>query len=238
MDLKETGLLGDAIVNHWYYVSKAEAMMRFLGENTPTTLLDIGAGSGFFSRYILERTAAQSSWCIDISYEYDTDNNDSGKQIHFRRSVGNLSADLVLFMDVLEHVDDDIGLLREYAQKVPRGSRFFISVPAFSFLWSKHDDFLEHKRRYTLNQLQRVISSAGLQSQKASYFYAAVFPLAASIRLVQKFSPQKDLPARSQLQQHHPMVNALLKTICRAELPFCMLNKLAGLSVFCLAENR
>jgi hypothetical protein len=53
-------------------------------------------------------------------------------------------------MDVIEHVEDDVGLVREYANKVAPGTRFITTVPAFMWLWSGHDVFLEYFRRYTL----------------------------------------------------------------------------------------
>ena len=52
-----------------------------------------------------------------------------------------------MIADVLEHVDDDLALLRQYAAKLGEGGRIVITVPAFSFLWSGHDVFLEHRRR-------------------------------------------------------------------------------------------
>jgi hypothetical protein len=67
-----------------------------------------------------------------------------GKPLLFRRSVDQSDADLVLLMDVIEHVEDDVGLVREYANKVAPGTRFITTVPAFMWLWSGHDVFLEH----------------------------------------------------------------------------------------------
>jgi len=49
MDLKEIDILGDDIVQHWYYRSKAQAMTRLLGKAQQSTILDVGAGSAFFS---------------------------------------------------------------------------------------------------------------------------------------------------------------------------------------------
>ena len=161
MDLKETDILGASINEHWYYRSKANAMIRLLSGVSPSIILDIGAGSGFFSKKLLSDTMAIEAWCVVISYESDSDDLEAEKPIYFRKSVGKVNADLVLLMDVLEHVDDDVGLLREYVTKVPRGAKFLISVPAFQFLWSGHDVFLEHKRRYRLNQMERVVRQAG-----------------------------------------------------------------------------
>ena len=237
MDLKETDILGADIADHWYYKSKVKAMMRIIGEEMPSKILDVGAGSGFFSRYLLSHSSAQEAWCVDVSYEGDADSCEAGKELYFRRSIEFVDADLVLLMDVLEHVDDDVELLKEYAKKVPRGSRFLISVPAFQFLWSGHDDFLDHKRRYTLHQLKDVVASAGLRVKSGSYYFGMVFPIATTLRLANKWCRNGGGPARSQLTRHHPLVNITLATLCQSELPFMRLNRFAGLTVFCLAES-
>jgi hypothetical protein len=140
-------------------------------------------------------------------------------------------------MDVLEHVDDDVELLKAYAQKVPVGTRFLVSVPAFQFLWSGHDDFLEHKRRYTLNHLEDVVRRAGLVVRHGAYYFGAVFPIAATVRLAGKWLRLGASPARSQLTRHHPLVNCSLAALCAAELPCLRFNRLAGLTIFCLAET-
>jgi SAM-dependent methyltransferase len=199
--------------------------------------LDVGAGSGFFSKHLLAHSSAEEAWCVDTSYDNDSDTIEMEKQLHFRRSIESVDADLVLLMDVLEHVDDDVGLLKEYVKKVPHGSRFLISVPAFQFLWSGHDIFLDHKRRYTLHQLEDVVASAGLRVKHGSYYFGMVLPLATSIRLAHKWLRNGERSARSQLTRHHPFVNITLATLCQTELPFMRFNRFAGLTVFCLAES-
>lgn len=237
MDLKETDILGDDIDNHWYYKSKAKATTRLLEGVCATRILDVGAGSGFFSRYLLSNTVARESWCVDTSYKSDFDENQASKIMHYRRSVGVVNADLVLFMDVLEHVDNDVELLKEYVDKVPRGCQFLISVPAFQFLWSGHDEFLDHKRRYTLNQLEATAREASLNIKRSSYYFGGVFPIAALLRLTQAIGG-RNTAARSQLSKHSPIVNGILKLICYSELPIMRFNRLAGLTAFCLAEKQ
>ncbi len=235
MDLKETDILGSSIERHWYYRSKAAATRRLLGDARIGKILDVGAGSGFFSHHLLTHTPASEAWCVDISYAADSDATTAGKPVHYRRSIESVDADLVLLMDVLEHVDDDVGLLKAYVDKVPSGSRFLITVPAFQFLWSGHDDFLEHKRRYTLARLETVAKDAGLTVKQGAYYFGLVFPIAATLRLLSKGAQAS--PPRSQLKRHHPVVNTLLKTLCSIELPFMGANRLAGLTVFCLAQK-
>ena len=142
MDLKEEDILGADIAKHWYYRSKAAALRRAVAAIEPTRLLDVGAGSGYFSRHLLSKTGAQSALCIDNGYDRDRDAEAAGKPVFYRRETAATDCDLVLMMDVLEHVDDDRGLLRHYMAKVPPGAHFLVTVPAFRFLWSGHDVFL------------------------------------------------------------------------------------------------
>ena len=237
MDLKETDILGENIGTHWYYKSKSNAMMRLLSGASPSVILDIGAGSGFFSKKLLSSTAAKEAWCVDISYKQDSDYTEAGKTVHLRRSVDKVNADLVLLMDVLEHVDDDVGLLKDYVNKVPSGAKFLISVPAFQFLWSGHDVFLEHKRRYRLNQMEDVVRQAGLTVKHSAYYFGAVFPIAVAIRMASNLLQRGRGKAQSQLSQHHPFVNGALAAMSSAEMPFFLRNRLAGLTVFVLAEK-
>lgn len=237
MDLKETHILGSKISEHWYYRAKAKALAKMLAETKPSKILDVGAGSGFFSRHLLAHTDAKEAWCIDTNYDTDSQQTEAGKPIRFLRELDHLDADLVMMMDVLEHVDDDVGLLNEYVRKVPVGARFLVSVPAFDFLWSEHDLFLDHRRRYTLARLQRVMTQTGLQIEQGAYYFGAVFPLAATLRLLEKLSPPKKTPPQSQLKRHHPLVNSFLSALCTLELPFLPHNRFAGLTVFCVAKK-
>ncbi len=233
MDLKEEDILGAEIGRHWYYRTKAAALRRAVSGISPRRLLDIGAGSGFFSRHLLEHTDAESALCVDIGYPADRDDTVGAKPVRFRRDTGPTDCDLVLMMDVLEHVDDDRGLVRHYADKVPPGAHFLATVPAFAFLWSGHDVFLEHKRRYRLAEIEGTMCGAGLEIVRGSYYFGAIFPLAAAVRLADRNTAEP----RSSLSKHGALVNGLLTAACAAELPFFPFNRLAGLSAFVLARK-
>lgn len=235
MDLKELEILGADVAAHWYYRSKARALRRMLGPAAPARILDVGAGSGFFSRHLLSAGAGEA-WCVDPSYPADSDELEAGRPVHFRRAVDAVDADLVLMMDVLEHVDDDGALLREYVARVPRACRFLLSVPAFRFLWSTHDEYLEHRRRYTLAQLEALVRGAGLELERGCYSYGLVFPIAAVLRAGERLRPGPREP-HSHLRRHHPVVNGLLGALCTAELPFLPLNRVAGLTAMCVARK-
>lgn len=233
MDLKEEDILGADIGRHWYYRSKAAALRRMVGPLASKHILDIGAGSGFFSRHLLAECGAQSALCVDIGYPSDHDDSEGGKPVLYRRDTGPTDCDLVLMMDVLEHVDDDRGLVRHYAAKVPAGAHFLVTVPAFRFLWSGHDVFLEHKRRYRLGEIEASLVGAGLQVVRGAYYFGFVFPLAAAARLATRNTTEP----RSSLKKHDALTNGILTTVCAAELPLFPVNRLAGLSAFVLARK-
>jgi 2-polyprenyl-3-methyl-5-hydroxy-6-metoxy-1,4-benzoquinol methylase len=233
MDLKEEDILGDDIGRHWYYQSKAAALRRMVGPLAPKRLLDVGAGSGFFSRHLLAEGGALSALCVDVGYPASRDETVGGKPVLYRRDCDATDCDLVLMMDVLEHVDNDAGLVGHYATKVPSGAHFLVTVPAFRFLWSGHDVFLEHKRRYTLSEIEQTMRTAGLDVVRGAYYFGAVFPLAAAVRVATRNDPTP----RSTLKKHGALTNGLLAAACAAELPLFPLNRLAGLSAFVLAKK-
>lgn len=228
MDLKEEHVLGDQVHSHWYYRAKQDALIRLVGDRPVTEILDIGAGSGYFSRALLARTGAARATCVDLGYPADRDEMAHGKPIAFRTSLDRSDADLVLMMDVIEHVADDVGLVADYVGKVPSGARFAVTVPAFMWLWSGHDVFLEHHRRYTLAGIARVLEQAGLRIEAGHYFYGALLPLVAAVRTAKSLG---DAPPGSDLQRYSPLVNSLLYGVCRAEVAVMGLNRLGGTSV-------
>ncbi|MDP2333821.1 MAG: methyltransferase domain-containing protein [Reyranella sp.] len=233
MDLKEEDILGADISRHWYYRSKAAALRRSVRTLNPRHLLDVGAGSGFFSRHLLAETPAESALCVDIGYPGDRDDSVAGKPVRYRRDTAATACDLVLMMDVLEHVDDDRGLVRHYASKVPSGAHFLVTVPAFAFLWSGHDVFLEHKRRYRLPEIEAALRDGGLEIVRGAYYFGLVFPLAAAMRLADRNTTEPG----SSLKKHGALANGLLTAACAAELPLFPYNRLAGLSAFVLAKK-
>ena len=238
MDLKEEAVLGRSVGQHWYYQSKAAALLRIAAPLKVRRILDVGAGSGFFSRNLLANTKAQEAKCIDPNYIEERDELLDGKVMKFRRKCDVTDADLLLMMDVLEHVKDDFSLLDEYIKKIPTGAYLIVTVPAFRFLWSSHDEFLGHFRRYTLKQTVDLLENAGLEIEQKCYFFGLVFPLAVLRRLFGKISFKSGNVPQSDLKQHSTFANGLLRLLCWLELPLFRFNRLAGLSVFCLARKR
>ena len=102
-------------------------------------------------------------------------------------------------------------------------------MPAFGFLWSVRQVFLEHRRRYTSTMLARTMTAARLNVDRIRYFYAAIFPLVALLRLL---SPGRDPGRGSDLRPTPAPVGWLLTTVLKAERQLVFpINRVAGLSV-------
>ncbi len=237
MDLKEQEILGSTAGAHWYYRAKTAAMLRMVGRLPVHSVLDVGAGSGFFSRQVLDQTQASAATCVDPNYPAEREEHQGGKTLSFVQGVSHFDGDLVLMMDVLEHVADDTALLAGYAAKVQAGTRFLLTVPAHMWMWSGHDVFLEHYRRYTIGEVDRLVARAGLKLLRSSYYFGLTLPLAAGVRLGRRLNPFHREVAGSDMKPHGAAVNAALWQVSRAELGLLGRNRVAGLSVFALAER-
>jgi len=87
MDLKETDILGADIEQHWYYSSQAKAMRGLLEGAAPARILDIGVGSGFATLPPSSNLHDAEVWCVDISYEADSDESEAGKAVRYRAGL-------------------------------------------------------------------------------------------------------------------------------------------------------
>ena len=240
MDVKEESILGSDLQNHWYYVSKGRALRAVLGDKKYREVLDVGAGSGIFSRQLLEAGICDRATCVDPAYSKEYSESFNGNEISFVRSVDRQTQNLVLLMDVLEHVEDDVQLLRQYTESLPRDGLVAITVPAFQFLWSGHDVFLEHYRRYTRATLNEVVAKAGLEVVRSRYFFGLLFPVVAALRLAnaRKLRNRK-VEAKSSLKKHGSTVNLMLTHIHSLERRLVFpINTVAGLTLFCLARPK
>lgn len=94
--------------------------------------------------------------------------------------------DLVVALDLFEHIDDEKKVLEEFYRVLKKDGYILITVPAYQFLWSEHDEALGHKRRYTLSTQRDLIKRAGFNIVKESYFITFTFPFIFGYRIYKK----------------------------------------------------
>lgn len=212
---------------HWYYEAKSLVVLSDLKRRLKSTpkILDMGAGSGFFSKRII-RDLGGCANCVDINYENEVINQD----ISFSRFPISTDYNVILLLDVLEHVENPRNILQEVFSRAAPGCLVFITVPAFMLLWSGHDEFLGHFKRYKLTEIQLLLSNINVELDflRKRYLYSFLFPI---VFLQRKIAREK----KSLLKPLHPLLNQLLLTICRVDHWFKS-NKYFGVSVYYFAE--
>lgn len=173
MDLIEDGIEG---VDHWYYSRKYLLIESFIEEKSSQirNVVDLGAGKGLFLSALKNRFPNLIYTAVDTGYDDRWLLHHSKQEINFTKSC--VPGDLTIMTDVLEHVLYDQKFLSDAVNLNREGSYFLITVPAFMFLWSGHDIYLNHYRRYTRSQLISLINSSGLEIEKSFYLYWTVLP--------------------------------------------------------------
>lgn len=230
MDLIESQL--DAPLKHWYYEHKFNVILKLLKHDLPRSrnLIDVGAGSALFSLELLRQYEGLSCTAIDPGYSLDIF-TDEKLRITYLREPNGSQGDLYLMTDVLEHVENDVDFLAAYVEGAKSGSKFVVTVPAFMILWSGHDIFLKHFKRYRKRELCQVLKKCGLEIQSVNYIYVSLFPIALLVRSL----PKARVP-NSQLKKQGRFLNGLLRAILKTDW---VLSKYApfGVSIIAVATK-
>jgi SAM-dependent methyltransferase len=80
------------------------------------------------------------------------------------------SFDLVCAMDVIEHIEDDVGALRELARVLALDGTLLISVPLYRSHWTAFDEFVGHCRRYEPAELTSLLARCGLRVEHSAVY--------------------------------------------------------------------
>jgi SAM-dependent methyltransferase len=206
MDLTEVPV--SAFRRHPWEVARARFFRRLLADAgqlaTPRAVLDVGSGDGYLARTLLEAMPAGSSVvCFDANYS-DDDLKRFGDPprpgLGFVRAPPARAFDLILLLDVIEHVPDDAAFLREIlARNLAPGGAVLVSVPAWPGLYSRHDEALKHYRRYTPDACRAVLTAVGLLPVRSGgVFHTLLAPRALGVaveRLRRRLGGQPAAPA-------------------------------------------
>ena len=176
---------------HWWFRGRRDVLrsiLRRLPLAPRARVLEVGSGTGgnldvlaeFGSVSGLEMDANALSMSVErTSGRYDLRLGRCPDDIPF--SDGDF--DLICFLDCLEHIWDDVGTLKRMHALLAPGGLIVVTVPAYQWLWSAHDEFLHHRRRYDRASLARRAHAAGYRIERITYFNTLLFPLAVAARL-------------------------------------------------------
>jgi len=205
MDLLEDGNAIDR--GHWYYRHKYLVIKRAIEQvnKNSFTLSDIGAGSAIFSQQVFEKYPDNKFYAIDINYSEEQLSCSSGNFTYTRVLV---PADIYLLNDVLEHIENPRELLESIHKLSQSDYTLIVTVPAHKILWSSHDVFLGHYRRYTKSNLLKYFQNeARYRVLDSHYLYQTLFPLAFFAKKLKRSK------SKSQLKTHNAVINFILNKI-------------------------
>lgn len=103
-------------------------------------------------------------------------------------SFTEASMDWILLTDVLEHVEDDAAALAALARLLAPGGRLLLTVPAFPFLWTRHDTEHGHFRRYTRARLRARLQEAGFTIERLTFYNTLLFPAVLAVRALKRIT--------------------------------------------------
>jgi SAM-dependent methyltransferase len=194
MDLSE---IRGSQVRHPWETARAVAIERILRDAKvqPGAVLDYGCGDGFTGERVLRALGARELLGFDIHLTNEQCAAHSSRQITYANDwsrTGSHSFDLCLLCDVIEHVAHDRALLELVRDRLSNSGQVMVTVPAFQALFTNHDRALKHFRRYTLAQLEGVITSAGLEVASSGYMFASLLAGRGLAKLVEALKPKVD----------------------------------------------
>lgn len=149
-------------------------------------VLDVGSGDAWFDREL----AGAWRGCVDLvgvdpNYPEACLGERDGVRLVRGVPEGERFQGL-LMLDVLEHVADDLGLLRTYVGHLDAGAWILVSVPAWPRLFSSHDRALHHVRRYTRKALRDCLMGAGLEPLSSGGLFTSLLPLRLATKAKEK----------------------------------------------------
>jgi len=172
---------------HWWHLARRQIVIDILGQHAPAreerqvSVADIGCGAG---TTLGQLSKTYTCFGIEPNINLATKaSNCSGVPIFSEslplHSPGQFGkVDIVLLLDVIEHIEDDLAALKSIRPMLQPDSVVIINVPAMPQLWSVHDDMNEHKRRYTRPELRQLIENAGLEIDLIRFWNTVLAPLA------------------------------------------------------------
>ncbi len=226
---------------HWWFVARRRIVAALIAAQAPLApdarILEVGCGTGS-NIALLQRFGRVDAIEPDAPARAVAARR-SGLAVKGgflpadEASIEDAAYDLIVLLDVLEHIPDDLGALTTLRAKLAPGGRLLVTVPAMPWLWSAHDVAHHHQRRYTARTLRAVFEAAGYRLRHRTFFNTVLFPLIVAARAVGKLTGREGgddaIPAAFVNRLLERTFGAEAQWVARRSLPF-------GVSLAAVAE--
>lgn len=193
MDLREVP--PQIFVRHPWETARARFFLHLLRRHVTgndLSIVDYGAGDGFFARTLLDAWPAVGKVvCFDPGYPAEPAQSDTTR-ISFTRDRPHDTCDVLVLLDVLEHAANDQAVLHGALSGCLRaGGWLLLSVPAHPILFSRHDQLLGHKRRYSSPDLLALANQEDIVVIEQGQLFASLLVPRALTKLAETLRPPR-----------------------------------------------
>jgi ubiquinone/menaquinone biosynthesis C-methylase UbiE len=175
----------------------AVAQVRKLRPSAETVIMEIGCSSGFLIRDLAESFPQSIILGVDVVREplYRLAKDLPGiPLIRFdllQCPLPDRSINILVMINVLEHIEDDIGALKKAFNLLKPGGSLIIEAPACPYLYGAYDAELHHFRRYSASELEGKLIRAGFKICRKSHLGFVLFPAFAGVKLLNRWSSSR-----------------------------------------------
>lgn len=209
--------------SHWWFVGRRavvfDQLARVLngaGGKARPRILDLGCGTG---RNLVELRRLGDPVGLDMEARALSFSRRRGMPQLVQSRAETLpfrdaSFDVVMALDLLEHLDDDVAGAREILRVLRPGGYLVAFVPAYQWLWGPQDDVSHHRRRYTPRAFAAVLRRGGFRIERLTHANLLLLPLITAGRVYLRLARRR---VETENTLHPGWSNAILRTIFLAE---------------------
>jgi SAM-dependent methyltransferase len=169
------------------YTAEISRLIETSRPLSATRILEFGAGDGVFVRKMLANGLTIDCVEPDTGLQRELAPI-SGKVFADITLVDSGSYDFIYTVNVVEHIAELDGSLREMHRVLNPQGTLFVFTPAFRVLWTSLDDEVGHVTRFTRRTLSSALTSTGFIVSHVQYFDALGFPAALGVRLMERLN--------------------------------------------------
>ena len=222
---------------HWWFVERRELLRIWITKNyidsDTISIIDVGAGVGRQAKMLVD------DFQMDVTV---VEKSDFGAMLCKEKKLKTIQADATnlplesdtfsaaIAMDILEHIEDDSAAVAEIYRILKPDGIFFVTVPAFRFMWSSHDESVSHVRRYEFKEIREKLESIGFKIIKIRFWNSLLFIPAVFQRVI--FSNSADL------KMPNKFLNYIFSKIIRLERNSRIVKYLPGTSIIVELQKR
>ena len=225
--------------NHWWYKSERDILLSlFRIYSKKGLLLNAGCGTGITSSFLKKQTNVINIDISERAIKYSLKRNNTNhiicdcSKLPFKDNI----FDTIIADNVIEHIDNDFSVIIEFERTLKTEGTIILSVPTYNFLWTLHDTFAHHKRRYDKNMMNELVKQSNLRIARIFYWNFILFFLIVLFKVKNKFFKTLNIG----LKQPHKILNNILIKILRFEYYLVIrhnLNPPFGVSLFAVIKK-